>query len=36
MITKFREDSYDRIKDYILVTYDKGDVNIFYEVVPNF
>lgn len=36
ILVKFREDSYDRIKDYILVTYDKGDVYIFYEVVPNF
>ncbi len=36
ILVKFREDSYDRIKDYILVTYDNDDVYIFYEVVPNF
>ena len=36
ILVKFREDGYDRIKDYILVTYDKGDVYIFYEVVPTF
>ena len=36
ILLKFREDSYDKIKDYILVTNDKGDVYVFYEVVPNY
>ncbi len=36
LLVKSRKDSYDRIKDYILATYNNGDVYIFYEVLSAF